>query len=266
VEQAVTLAATLIDPAVAPPGTRLRARVEHAYRAALYVREERSARGAIVAIEDVGGQPGGVLVRGVTDLRSVAPEGRTVVVDLSAAVAWSPRLPAAGRSLADPGQLLPLLEPAGDPFGRAAAARIDALRSALLGRDAQTAETAALALIGLGIGLTPSGDDFLVGLLAGLEATDNGMRRALAVAIAQAAPGRTTSFGAALLEHACRREFSQRLHDVLIAVAGRDHPELRHAIDRAMAYGATSGADTLAGLFLALDVAAAGTATRNVAA
>ena len=265
-EQAVTLAATLTDPAVALPRTRLRARVEHAYRAALYVRWERSGQRAIVAIEDVGGQPGGVLVRGVLDLRAVAPEGREVVVDLSAAVAWSPRLPAAARSLPHPGQLLPPLEAAGHPFARAVAARIDALRSALLGGDAQGAEAAALTLIGLGIGLTPSGDDFLVGLLAGLEATDNGMRDALAVAIARAAPGRTTSFGAALLDHACRREFSQRLHDVLIAVAGPDRVELRQAIDRATAYGATSGADTLAGLYLALEVATARAATHEAAA
>src|SRR2546423_268100 len=83
-----------------------------------------------------GGQPGGILVRGVPDLRAVAPEGREVVVDLWAAVAWSPRLPAAARSLPHPGQLLPLLEGAGDPFARAAAARIDALRSALLSGDA----------------------------------------------------------------------------------------------------------------------------------
>jgi len=266
VEQPVTLAATLTDPAVALPGTLFRARVEHAYRAALYVREKGSGGRAVVAIEDVGGQPGGILVRGVMDLGKVAAEGREVVVDLSAAVAWSPRLPATARSLAHRGLHVAQPEAAGDPFARAAAPRINALRLGLLSGDAQVARTAALALIGLGIGLTPSGDDFLVGLLAGLEATDNGMREALAAVIGREAPGRTTTFGAALLHHACRGEFSQRLHDVLIATARHDRAALRHAIDRAMAYGATSGADTLAGLFLALDVGAARVTTRKLAA
>jgi hypothetical protein len=245
VEQAVTLSATLTDPAVALPGSRLRARVEHAYRAALYARDEASGRRVIVAIEDVGGQPGGILVRGATDLRVVA-QGRSVIVDLSMAEAWSPRLPATARLLPD--RRLEL------PHPDAAAPRIAALRSALLSGDAQATASSAVALIGLGIGLTPSGDDFLVGLLAGLEASDHPMRGALAAAIARQARGRTTEFSAALLEHACRGEFSQRLHDVLIAIAAGDVAALRHAIARAMAYGATSGADTLAGLFCALEV------------
>jgi uncharacterized protein DUF2877 len=247
VEQAVTLAATLTDPSVALPGSRLRARVEHAYRAALYVRDEGSGRRVIVAIEDVGGQPGGILVGGVTDLRGVRG---MVIVDLSRATAWSPRLPAAARVRF--GQAFAGVVAAAAPSG---ASSISALRSALLTGDTPLAETAALALIGLGVGLTPSGDDFLVGLLAGLEATENPMREGLAAAIAPEAPRRTTEFGAAVLHHACRGEFSQRLHDVLIAVAARDVRGLRPAIERATAYGATSGTDTLAGLSCALDVA-----------
>jgi uncharacterized protein DUF2877 len=270
VEQPVTLGATLTDPAVALPGSRLRARVEHAYRAALYVRDEGSGRRAIVAIEDVGGLPGGILVRGATDLRAVASEGRTVVVDLSAAVAWSPRLPAAARlvvgfagaPLAGEG----FEARSGDPFATAATAQISALRSALLAGEIEAAEKASVALIGLGIGLTPSGDDFLVGLLAGLEATDNGMREPLARAIGREAPGRTTAFGADVLEHACRGEFSQRLHDVLIAMASKDAAGLERAICRATAYGATSGADTLMGLFAALDVAATRAGRGRIAA
>jgi hypothetical protein len=181
-------------------------------------------------------------------------------------VAWSPRLPAAARSRTHRRLHLEALGAAGDPFARAAAPRIDALRLALTAGEVDPAGKAAAALIGLGVGLTPSGDDFLVGLLAGLDASDNGMGERLAAVIAQAAPGRTTTFGAALLDHACRGEFSQRLHDVLIAVAAHDDAGLRHAIDRAMAYGATSGADTLAGLCLALDVAAAGHLPHAVAA
>jgi hypothetical protein len=255
VEQPVTLAATLTDPAVALPGSRIRARVEHAYRAALYVRDDVSGRRVILAIEDAGGQPGGILVRGATDLRGIRG---TVIVDLCAAVAWSPRLPAAARLLPDRRPELGRRELGAPP--------IAGLRLALVTGDAGTAQTAALGLVGLGIGLTPSGDDFLVGLLAGLEATDHPLRDALAAAIARETPGRTTEFGAALLEHACRGEFSQRLHDVLIAIAAHDDVGLPRAIARAEAYGATSGADTLAGLSCALEVASSRASTQRVAA
>jgi hypothetical protein len=263
VEQPVTLAATLTDPAVALPGSRLRARVEHAYRAALYVRDEVSGGRVIVAIEDVGGQPGGILVAGETDLRGVRG---AVIVDLSTASAWSPRLPAAARISTPRGLDLSHADAAGDLWASAAVPRITALRSALLAGEVDAAEKASVALIGLGIGLTPSGDDFLVGLLAGLEATGDEMRETLAAAIAAVAPGRTTTFGAALLEHACRGEFSQRLHDVLIATAARDAAGLRRAIARATAYGATSGADTLAGVSLALEVAVARASSVRLAA
>ena len=259
-EQPVTLAATLTDPAVALPGSRLQARVEHAYRAALYVRDEASGRRVIVAIEDVGGQPGGILIRGLTDLRGVRG---SVIVDLSTATSWSPRLPAAARisSPRDPELSHP---DAGDLLASAAVPRIAALRSALLAGEVEAAEKASVALIGLGIGLTPSGDDFLVGLLAGLEAARDPLRDPVAAAIAREAPHRTTEFGAALLEHACSGEFSERLHDVLLAIASREVAALQRATARAMAYGATSGADTLAGLSCALEVA--GRSARRMAA
>jgi hypothetical protein len=261
VDQPVTLAATLTDPAVALPGNRLRARVEHAYRAALYVRAEASGKRAIVAIEDVGGQPGGILVRGLIDLRGVRG---SVIVDLSTATSWSPRLPAAARISSPRGLGLSHPDAAGDLFASAAAPRIAALRSALLAGEVGAAEKASVALIGLGIGLTPSGDDFLVGLLAGLEAAGDPVRDPVATAIAREAPHRTTEFGAGLLEHACRGEFSERLHDVLIAIAAPEGAALQRATARAMAYGATSGADTLAGLSCALEVA--GRSARRMAA
>jgi uncharacterized protein DUF2877 len=263
------LTATLFDAAFGNPAL-FRGRVEHAYRAALYVRATPSERLAVVAIEDVGGVPGGILVDGVADLRTLHSEGRVLVVDLSMAAMWSSRLPAAAqlhshRGLAARVSLARDLggsDGAGDPFARTAAPHVAALRSALLTDEVAAAEKASVALIGLGIGLTPSGDDFLVGLLAGLEATHHRARAPLAALIAAEAPRRTTTIGANVLEHAARGEFTERLHAVVIAMADEAATGLDRAIVRAKAYGATSGADTLAGLFLALEVAAA-TASRD---
>jgi hypothetical protein len=125
---------------------------------------------------------------------------------------------------------------------------------------------AAVGLVGLGPGLTPSGDDFLVGLLAGLEAIGHPARATIAAAVAGVAPSRTTPIGAWVLRHAARGSFPERLHDALIALARGDEAAIRDAIERAMAYGATSGADTLVGLFAGLDGAAEAGGEETVAA
>ena len=271
------LTATLTDTALGTAHTIFRGRVEHSYRAALYVRNAASGRLAVVAIEDVGGLPGGMLVDGISDLRTLNAAGHPLVVDLSKARSWSPHLPAAAkvartdglggrlllaRALAAAGAGGPLR----DPFADAAAPHIASLRSALVSHDTDAARAAALALIGLGVGLTPSGDDFLVGLLAGLEATGHPARLPLAASIAAQAPRRTTTIGANALEHAAAGEFTERLHDVVVAIADERAAGLARGIARAMAYGATSGADTLVGLFLALEIAAAETDSQRAAA
>ncbi len=271
------LTATRLDHALAIRGPHVRGEVERAYRAALYIRAETSRELVVVALDDVGGVPGGILVGGPADLRAFGI-GRRCLVDVSRAATWSARLPASARCAPGPrlaarvhvarelaaegageggfGRLLAPGEVA-DPFARAAVPHIAALQDSLLVADADGAATAALSLIGLGVGLTPSGDDFLVGLLAGLEATGDPARGRIVAAIGEEAPRRTTTIGAASLVHAAAGQYAERLTDVLLALATERAVGLGRAIARAMAYGATSGADTLVGLFLALDPAAA---------
>jgi hypothetical protein len=203
----------------------------------------------------------------------------TVTIDLARAVPWSPALPAAARfrptvelaqtaaaarrraaELAPLGGLAPMLSGRGvpaDPWLTRAQALVTAQLAALESDDLGAALGPTIGLIGLGIGLTPSGDDYLVGLLAGLEATGDPARHDLATAIMTHAPARTTAFGAAALGHASRGAFSEHLHDVLVAVGGGGLDELARPIGRALAYGATSGSDTLVGLLAALDLAVA---------
>ncbi len=127
--------------------------------------------------------------------------------------------------------------------------------TALAAGDVAAAADPTLELIGLGAGLTPSGDDYLIGLLAGLEATGDSARGGLAAVIEARADSRTTAIGAAALRHAAAGAFAERLHDVLDALARPRHDRLASAIERAMAYGATSGGDTLVGLFSGVDLA-----------
>lgn len=267
-------------------------RVRSVHRAAVYVDLRDPAGLFVVAIEDVGGVPGGILVRDVADLRRTGIQpGMTlcpsadgwsfpaagIAIVASRAMTWSPALPtaatlrltpevaraaAAARRVtverSRPGGLAPLLSRAdgsGDPWLTRARALVGTQLEALARADVTAAVGPTIELIGLGIGLTPSGDDYLVGLLAGLEATLDPARHELAAAIATHAPGRTTAIGAAALDHATQGAFGERLHEVLVAVATGRLDDLAGPIERAMAYGATSGSDTLVGLLSAVDLA-----------
>jgi hypothetical protein len=177
------------------------------------------------------------------------------------------RTAAAARGLAaenaPKGGLAPLLAGGLAPLRTAEAWLVRALalignqRHALVAGDVAAALGPTVDLIGLGVGLTPSGDDYLVGLLAGFAATGDPVGIELGAAIAALAPARTTTIGASAITHAARGCFTERLHDVLIALAGGRLTNLATAIEQATAYGATSGSDTLVGLFAGIDVALA---------
>jgi hypothetical protein len=264
------------------------------HRAAFYVRRANDDALMVVAIENVGGSPGGILVRGTSDLRTVGlrvglpllstPDGWVVPdarvrIDIASAVAWSPALPTAARravaawtprrlaeartiaaGLAPVGSLASGRPSPGDPWSTRIVDRLQRQVQALTDGARIAAADAALDSIGVGPGLTPSGDDVLVGLLAGLDALDHPLRRDVATTIEGAAPGRTTSIGAATLVHAASGGYTEWLHDVVVALgaASGDGDPLPTAIARAMTHGATSGGDTLVGLFAAMEVATAG--------
>lgn len=292
-EDPQTLAVTRVTPDVAAWSADPTGRIHSVHRAAMYIEMDRTDDLVVLALDAVGGVPRGALIAGLADFRAHGLErgmavtgtaGRLSIpragftIDVAGARQWSASLPATaacnpGRALrrrvgtaralagaaAPRGGFAPLLGDGridGD-FAAAARPRVAALAAAVQNSQVATAAEAASSLIGLGPGLTPSGDDLLVGLLAGLEAAGYPLRSALATSIARHARDRTTRIGAAVLANAARGQFAERLHDVIVAVARPDAGGLPRAIERAMAYGATSGADTLVGLFTALDAASA---------
>jgi hypothetical protein len=129
---------------------------------------------------------------------------------------------------------------------RGAAAR------AIRERDPAALARAARSLMGLGEGLTPAGDDWLVGALAALHrlaqrwALTGGRLDSVLVGEAQL---RTTTIGAAFLAHALAGEFSEPIRDLMTAESS---PGARASAARLAVMGATSGADTLAGIRAAL--------------
>ena len=104
-------------------------------------------------------------------------------------------------------------------------------------------------LIGLGPGLTPSGDDFLMGALAALDASkQTNMHAALGQAVLAAA-GRTSPLSASLLRAAAAGHVGENLHVMIAALVTGDADG---AIAAAARIGHTSGWDALAGAVVAL--------------
>jgi hypothetical protein len=139
-----------------------------------------------------------------------------------------------------------------------AAAVAAELRDACRALDIGQAVRSVDLLIGWGEGLTPAGDDFLIGLLAGLDGLlqfDEPRRRfraALAAAVVRATP-RTTSIAAHYLRLAMGGHFTESLIDARNALLCEPHQaSVDAALWRALAIGATSGADTLSGLLAGL--------------
>lgn len=171
---------------------------------------------------------------------------------------WSPRAAVPGmpdpQAVTDLGEALVAATPAHETaVERALSAAIEDLRTALGSDDAARACAAADAVLGLGPGLTPSGDDLLAGLLVachGLhgEATTAELGRHLTAR----ATGRTTALSAALLRCAATGAAAAPVLDLVDAVAGRR--PLGPALHGLLAVGHTSGHDTARGVHLAAEV------------
>jgi Protein of unknown function (DUF2877) len=144
------------------------------------------------------------------------------------------------------------------PLLRAVQSRALALAGASRALDLDRATAAVRALIGCGPGLTPAGDDLIVGLLAGLRCTagDDPARacflRALGAAVASAALA-TGEISQACLRQAIAGAFSEPIVQLAGAIAdGLPPMEVEAAARRALWVGHTSGGDGVQGLLLGM--------------
>ena len=137
--------------------------------------------------------------------------------------------------------------PPSDPLARTALPGLANLYAGTSRRDPEECLAAARSLLGLGPGLTPAGDDCLVGWLAGAR-TASPAGRYLAGAVGprllREAAGRTGRLSRAFLGAAVAGEVAEPVRDFVLA------PDERR-LAGLLALGATSGADLLAGYFVA---------------
>jgi hypothetical protein len=126
---------------------------------------------------------------------------------------------------------------------------------ALLGAEAMWAgwrgdeaqlRAAAAQLAGLGGGLTPAGDDFVLGVMlsAWLAHPDPGRYCKMAL---EASAGRTTMLSAAFLRAAAGGECGAAWHRLLESLGGGSDEGVTAAAAAVLSHGHSSGADALAG-------------------
>jgi Protein of unknown function (DUF2877) len=146
-----------------------------------------------------------------------------------------------------------------DPLSGTICGRGMVLADASRALDPERAAAAVRALIGCGPGLTPAGDDLIVGLLAGLFAglgDDPAKRRFLhhlGAAVSALAAG-TGEISRSYLRHATLGSIAEPLARLAGAIAaGRPAAEVELAADQALEVGHTSGGDGVFGLLLGLE-------------
>jgi len=121
-----------------------------------------------------------------------------------------------------------------------------------------TDTTAISTLTGLGPGLTPSGDDLLVGYMAGLWSTmrDQSKRMQFISSLGKniiRLSRRTSIISRTYLCHAARGQVSSHLADLAEAICREtDSERLADIAETAMRVGHTSGMDAVTGMLMGL--------------
>jgi hypothetical protein len=125
-------------------------------------------------------------------------------------------------------------------------------------RAAVPIQAALSPMIGLGVGLTPSGDDFIVGYLAALwsqSARDATLPPLLGLLRApiESMTAKTGEISRQFILDASEGQFSEPLVDLVRAIADGDDERVAVTAARALRIGHSSGADALLGLLLGYD-------------
>ena len=220
---------------------------------------------ACIGGETLGLGPLNALVRTADFAAARLAVGDRVVLDVSNTAPWRPRAfaqPTADglrRALAALASAITAVPPrglaaaAGDDPINARARRGLSVLTGLIAEPGGELPQEVTALIGLGSGLTPAGDDALGGAMIALAAF--GRPKAadwLASHVLPLAVALTSSISLAHLEAAAEGEGAAALHDTLAALVGGDAAATIEGLRRLDRIGHSSGWDALAGATAAL--------------
>ena len=122
--------------------------------------------------------------------------------------------------------------------------------------DIPRIEAGVRGLLGLGPGLTPSGDDLLVGALLALHSAKSPGAESLSHVVAANGPAMTGAISVSMLYQASLGLGSEASHELIAAlVEGHPASDLWQRTHTLTAVGHTSGWDTLVGILLGLHLA-----------
>jgi hypothetical protein len=135
------------------------------------------------------------------------------------------------------------------------------LMSGLRSADEEVIMQGVLKLIGLGVGLTPSGDDLLTGCVGALALwgevnPTEAWITPLLHSILVTAEGKTNRIALNYLHQAARCEISDELSDFISCLLTDSHTDPQHAVEGLFSYGASSGSELGLGAFLCLTAVA----------
>jgi hypothetical protein len=237
------------------------AEVAAVYERSLYLR----AGGAFVCIGEpvLGNGPSTLIVNGRLSELNLRPGASATIVDEAIAIgpvvfrldrcalweppAW-PAVASSDRLAQTCTTLARRLAVEAPQHGPMISKRIARLETWLSGPRSTMEEVHGI--VGLGPGLTPSGDDALIGALAMFDAlAERNAHAALARAIDAIAPGQTSPLSHCFLRAATAGHISERFHTIVSSVVVGD---LDRAIATARTIGHSSGWDMLTGAMLAL--------------
>lgn len=266
------LASTAVVPLL--KGAMRAARVVGVATRAAYL-QVQDPDGALVALvtQDAVRVPNAVVIlsrRGQAPFAAVRPGmtatmggGRIRAGQLQVAVAgtWAPgqpRFTQRARAFARAGELAGLIASTVPALPRYLSAPVSRFADALAAADTEAVEHAALGLLGLGPGLTPSGDDIVAGALVTLRAFAGAPALAaradtVAQTVVSSAPGRTSLVSADLLGHAAAGRCVPQLAALLAALdrgGSLDAP-----LCALLSVGHSSGGDLTRGVSIALSAA-----------
>ncbi len=160
------------------------------------------------------------------------------------------------------GALLCIGTPAAESnvYAMKVAACADTLEQAFLHRDGAALSRVISGLIGLGYGLTPSGDDFVCGMLYafcryGSVVSDAKVYREMLSLAVEEHLSMTNEVSAMYLRCALDGGYFEVVEGVFDALSNADGIEtemLRYAVGRLISVGASSGSDILCGMLFAI--------------
>lgn len=210
----------------------------------------------------------GAVARGSAQWLVVGPD---IAVAVDRAEPWLAALPVLGSRRAPLAALGDVLErhgvaggvkPAavgGDAMADATSRRLaeatEGLRRALAAGEVSSAQEYVRRLVGLGPGLTPSGDDFLVGVATACALRGARERLSVLAAVVEENAHRTNRISYATMAHAVRGRVRESIVALAHALVEGDVGLIRARAQWVIGIGATSGTDIVAGMMagLALD-------------